>query len=60
MHLRVLPVLLVKKVNNTWQFCIDYCKLNLKKVKHKFLIPREDGEAGQAPRREVLHRAQPL
>jgi hypothetical protein len=33
------PMLLVKKKDGSWRFCVDYKKLNANIVKNKFLMP---------------------
>lgn len=34
-----LAVLLVKKKDNFWRFCVDYHQLNAITVKRKYLVP---------------------
>jgi hypothetical protein len=36
------PILLVRKKNNEWRFCVDFRRLNLKTLKDRYPLPRID------------------
>ena len=43
------PIVLVKKKDNTWRFCVDYRKLNAVTVKHTMALSSIDNVA------EIMH-----
>ena len=43
------PIVLVKKKDNTWRFCVDYRKLNAVMVKHTMALSSIDNVA------EIMH-----